>query len=483
VIPLTLAEVAALTSGDLSLACPAGSARSVGPQTAITSVVLDSREASAGSLFLAFPGERADGHDFATAAWQAGASAVLASRPVDVPHILLSEGTDMTAALGRIAAEVIRRLPHLRIVAVTGSAGKTTTKDLLASVLPALGPTIAPVGSYNNDLGVPLTICRCEQDTRLLVLEMGARGPGHLARLCAIAPPSIGVALNVGSAHLGEFGSREAIAEAKAEVPRAARDVAVLNADDPLVAAMAGMVSARVVTFGRSQSAQVRALDVTVDAEGKAAFRLTSAGSAADVALRLVGEHHVSNALAAAAVALECGLDLSDVAAALSAAEPRSRWRMEVSDSPAGVTVINDAYNANPESMRAALTTLTARGRAASRRTWAVLGEMAELGPAAESEHQSLGRFAVRSGVSHMIVIGDQAGGIHEGAVAEASWRGNSVHVADVREAIDVLRELARSGDIVLVKASRVAGLERVADALLSDADIGAAENAAGGTG
>jgi UDP-N-acetylmuramoyl-tripeptide--D-alanyl-D-alanine ligase len=333
---------------------------------------------------------------------------------------------------------------------------------------------------------VPLTICRCDEDTRLLVLEMGARGAGHLARLCAIAPPSIGVALNVGSAHLGEFGSREAIAAAKAEVPRAARDVAVLNADDPLVAAMASTVSARVVTFGRNEGAQVRAHEVTVDAEGRAAFRLTAEGSAAHVALRLVGEHHVSNALAAAAVAMECGLALPDVAAALSAAEPRSRWRMEVSDSPAGVTVINDAYNANPESMRAALTTLTARGRSASRRTWAVLGEMAELGPAAEAEHQSLGRFAVRSGVSHMIVISEQAGGIHEGAVAEASWRDNSVHVADVREAIDVLREQVRSGDIVLVKASRVAGLERVAEALLSDAGIGAteqAEKAAGGTG
>jgi UDP-N-acetylmuramoyl-tripeptide--D-alanyl-D-alanine ligase len=490
VIPLTLAEVAALTSGDLHLDCAkrsGGRARSAQPDSRVTAVVIDSREVASGSLFLAFPGERADGHDFASAAWEAGAAAVLATRPVDVPHILLPDTTDttadMTSALGQLAAEVIRQLPGLRVIAVTGSAGKTTTKDLLASVLPTVGPTIAPVGSYNNDLGVPLTICRCDEDTRLLVLEMGARGSGHLARLCAIAPPSIGVVLNVGSAHLGEFGSREAIAAAKSEVARAARDVAVLNADDPLVAAMAADARVPVVTFGRATSAQVRAEDVRVDDEGRATFRLRAGGGTADVALRLVGEHHVGNALAAAAVALQCGLDLPAVATALSAAEPRSRWRMEVSDSSSGVTVINDAYNANPESMRAALTTLTTRGRTSSRRTWAVLGEMAELGPTAETEHQSLGRFAVRSGVSHMIVVGDHAGGIHAGAVAEASWQENSMHVADVQEAIDVLREQVRSGDIVLVKGSRVAGLERVAEALLSDSAIGAAGKAVGGAG
>jgi UDP-N-acetylmuramoyl-tripeptide--D-alanyl-D-alanine ligase len=484
VIPLTLAEVAGLTSGDLHLDCPAspgGRPRSTEPSTPVTGIVIDSRQVASGSLFLAFPGERVDGHDFATAAWEAGAAAVLATRPVDVPHILLPESTDMTAALGRIAAEVIRRLPNLRIIAVTGSTGKTTTKDLLASVLPALGPTVAPVGSYNNDLGVPLTICQCDEGTRLLVLEMGARGSGHLARLCSIAPPSIGVVLNVGSAHLGKFGSREAIAAAKAEVVSAARDVAVLNADDTLVAAMEASVSAPVVTFGRADAADVRAEDVSLDDEGRAAFLLVAGGAGADVALRLVGAQHVSNALAAAAVALQCGMPLPEVAAALSAAQPRSRWRMEVRDSATGVTVINDAYNANPESMRAALTTLTARGRTSRRRTWAVLGEMAELGPAAEAEHQSLGRFAVQSGVSHMIVIGDHAGGIHAGAVAEASWQGNSVHVADVHEAIDVLREQVRSGDIVLVKGSRVAGLERVAEVLLSDAAIGTAEQAPGG--
>jgi UDP-N-acetylmuramoyl-tripeptide--D-alanyl-D-alanine ligase len=477
VIPLTLAEVAALTSGDLHMNCPTtpgNRVRTAERHAHVTGVTIDSREVTEGSLFLAFPGERADGHDFAGAAWEAGAAAVLATRPVDVPHILLPQSMDMTVALGRIAAEVIRRLPGLRVIAVTGSSGKTTTKDLLASLLPALGPTVAPVGSYNNDLGVPLTICRCDENTRLLVLEMGARGSGHLARLCAMAPPSIGVVLNVGSAHLGEFGSREAIAQAKSEVASAAKDVAVLNADDPLVAAMAEPLTVPVMTFGRDVSAQVRAEDVRVDDEGRAAFRLTVGAAAADVKLRLVGEHHVSNALAAAAVALQCGLDLPSVADALSTAEPRSRWRMEVRESAAGVTVINDAYNANPESMRAALTTLAARGQVSSRRTWAVLGEMAELGESAESEHLSLGRFAVRSGVSRMIVIGEHAGGIHAGAVAEASWGEDSMHVADVQEAIDVLREQVRSGDVVLVKGSRVAGLERVAEALLSDADLGA---------
>ena len=242
---------------------------------------------------------------------------------------------------------------------------------------------------------------------------MGARGRGHIARLCAIAPPSIGVVLNVGSAHLGEFGSRQAIAESKGELAEAARDVAVLNADDPLVAAMAARSPARVVTFGESADAQVRAEDIDLDDAGRAGFTLVSPQGSAATRLQLIGAHQVSNALAAAAVALECGRTPAQVAEAWPAAGPRSRWRMEVATGPGGLTVVNDAYNANPESMRAALKTLALLGKPApgrdARRTIAVLGPMYELGPTTLDEHDAIGRLAVRLGIDKVIVVGPDA--------------------------------------------------------------------------
>ncbi|MDQ1630961.1 MAG: UDP-N-acetylmuramoyl-tripeptide--D-alanyl-D-alanine ligase, partial [Frankiaceae bacterium] len=406
-------------------------------------------------------------HDYAAAATAAGAVAVLAARELDVPCVVVDDVQDAMAAL---AAEALRRLPEVRVVALTGSAGKTSTKDLLAGLLGTLGPTVAPPGSFNNDLGVPLTVLSCDESTRYLVLEMGARGLGHIARLCRIAPPSVGLVLNVGSAHLGEFGTREVTAQAKGELAEATRDVAVLNADDPLVAAMASRTSATVRTFGENLAADVRADDIDLDEQGRPVFTLSTGGAGADgesapVALRTFGEHQVPNALAAAAAALACGLDLPAVAAGLSAAESRSRWRMEVTRRADGLTVINDAYNANPESMRAALKALVAM--AAGRRSWAVLGQMAELGPDAPTEHENLGRLAVRLGVDRLVVVGDEAGRLHAGAVLEGSWSGESVHVADLEAAVALLADEVGADDVVLVKGSRVAGLERVAAALL----------------
>ncbi len=455
---MTAAHVAAAVAGRLEPA-------SAGDLTVAGPVVVDSRAAGPGSVFAAVRGERADGFDFVAAAAAAGAVLALATRPApELPTVVVD---DVVAALGLLARASLDGLPDVEVVAVTGSSGKTTTKDLLASVLSRAGETVAPPGSYNNEIGLPLTVLAAGPKTRFLVLEMGARGVGQLRALTGTAPPGVGVVLNVGTAHLGEFGSRESIALAKGELVEALPPggLAVLNADDPMVLAMADRTVARVETFGRSEAAHVRAEDVELDA-GRPTFRLVAPTGTADVALRLVGEHQVANALAAAAVALHEGMSVADVAVALTEAEPVSRWRMEVTDRPDGVTVVNDAYNANPESMRAALKALVALG-AGGRRTWAVLGEMRELGPDSIAEHDALGRLAVRLDVRRLVVVGEGARPMHLGAGMEGSWGDESVFVPDADAAVALLRAELRPGDVVLVKASRAAGLERVAEALL----------------
>ena len=466
-IRMTVGEIAALVGG--RLAGPAGA------DVAVTApVTVDSRAATPGGLFAAFAGEHADGHDFAAAAVDAGAVAVLGTRAIDdLPCIVVS---DVTAALGALARALLDRLPDLTVVGITGSAGKTTTKDLVAQVLTGLGPVIAPPGSFNNEIGLPLTVLRADDITRHLVLEYSARGIGHIRYLTGIAPPRVAAVLNVGSAHLGEFGSREAIAEAKGELVEAlpTDGVAVLSADDRLVAGMAARTRAPVTTFGEAATADVRAGDVWLDGLARPRFRLLAGGASHDVALRLSGRHMVANALAAAAVAWRCGLPVADIAAALDAARPASRWRMEVTDRPDGVTVVNDAYNANPESARAALDALAAIA-GGSRRSWAVLGLMAELGDAAPEAHRALGTYAAGLGIDRVVAVGPGAAGVHAGAGER------SVTVDGVAAATELLRRELRPGDVVLVKASRAAGLERVADALLVDAgaDADGAQEAA----
>lgn len=458
-IPTSLREVAAATGGTL--------VDVVDPEAAVLGpVVSDSREVRAGSLFVALPGSRVDGHAFARDAAAAGAVAVLATHPVGTPAVVVD---DVLLALGRLARAHLDRLPHATVVAVTGSAGKTTTKDLLAELLEPLGPTVAPPGSLNNELGLPLTVLRADEATRFLVLEMGARAESHIAYLCDIAPPRVGVELLVGTAHLGEFGGQEAIASAKAELVRAlpADGVAVLNDDDPLVAAMASLATGRVLRFGTGATADVRAVDVTADAQGRARFRLVTSDGTCPVSLRLVGVHHVTNALAAAATAWVLGLPVERIGRLLSDAQPRSRWRMEVTERPDGVVVVNDAYNASPESVRAALQTLKVIGE--GHRTWAVLGEMRELGAAATAEHDAIGRLAVRLDVSRLVVVGEAARPIHLGAQLEGSWGEESVFVPDAAAAVTLLSRELQPGDVVLVKASRAVGLERVAEALLGE--------------
>ncbi|WP_159941183.1 MULTISPECIES: UDP-N-acetylmuramoyl-tripeptide--D-alanyl-D-alanine ligase [unclassified Nocardiopsis] len=480
-IALTLDRIAEITQTAIG-----GSAR---PEAVVDGpVVIDSRQAAPGALFVALGGERVDGHDFAASAAAAGAAAALVSRPVDAPH-LLAEGGDggVVDALTRLAHHVALELSDPRrgaeraeIVAVTGSSGKTTTKDLIAQVVSRTGPTVAPAGSFNNEIGHPLTVLRADTGTRNLVLETAARGIGHIAHLCRIAPPRIGVVLNVGSAHMGEFGGRDAIAKAKGELveslppggeQRGSGGVAVLNEDDPRVRAMASRTRARVVTYGLAEEARVRATDVVIRETGAPSFTLNLDGRRARVDLALVGAHQVSNALAAAAVADELGMDIADIAEALGAAVPASRWRMEVTEH-AGATLVNDAYNANPESMRAALTTLEALSR--DRRSIAVLAHMAELGADGRVEHERIGELAARAGVAHLIVVGEEAEGIAVGAEDAAGrglWEGECVRVADARAAAEALRERLRTGDVVIVKGSRVAALERVID-LITQGDV-----------
>jgi UDP-N-acetylmuramoyl-tripeptide--D-alanyl-D-alanine ligase len=461
-MPLRMAEVAAAVGGRLD--------GGTDPAAEVRAITIDSRAVAPGALFVALAGTRTDGHDHAAAAVAAGAVGVLAARPVGIPAVIVDGGdAGVVAALGRLARAVIDRLPATTVIGITGSSGKTSTKDLLADLLRRLGPTVAAPGSYNNDIGHPLTVLRADATTRFLALECSARGIGHIARLVAIAPPSIGVVLNVGTAHLGEFGSLAAIAQAKGELVESlpVEGIAVLNADDPAVAAMADRTRARVVTFGCSPTAAVRADDVTLDAVGRPAFGLIAAGERVPVQLGLYGEHHVSNALAAAAVARAVGMPLADIAAGLAAARPASRWRMEVTQRADGITVVNDAYNANPESMRAALKALAAMS--VGRRSWAVLGEMGELGAAAAEAHDAIGRLVVRLNISRLVAVGPPARLISGGAALEGSWDNESVAVPDVDAALALLRAELAPGDVVLVKASRAAGLERLAAALLAD--------------
>ncbi|MFI0407041.1 UDP-N-acetylmuramoyl-tripeptide--D-alanyl-D-alanine ligase [Actinomadura sp. 3N508] len=456
-IPLPLSTIAEITGGTRH-----------GPPDVMVSgpVVIDSRAVEQGALFAAFKGERADGHDFASGALAAGAAAVLAQRPVDGPCVVAADVQD---ALGRLARGVLERLPAATVIAVTGSAGKTSTKDLIGQVAGRAGPTVFPPGSFNNELGLPLTVLRADESTRHLVLEMGARGIGHISYLTGIARPDVGVVLNVGTAHVGEFGSRENIARAKGEIVEAVPPggTAVLNADDPLVAAMASRTRGEVVTFGRSPGADVRAEDETLDEQGRATFTLVTPEGSAPVALRLFGSHAVPNALAAAAAVRAAGMAAADIAAGLSEAGPVSRWRMEVTERADGVTVVNDAYNANPDSTRAALDVLAHMAR--GRRALAVLGEMAELGDSSAAEHAKIGEHAARHGVACLVVVGANAAAIADGARQVGSWTGECVQVDDVGAAVAALSGRLAPRDVVLVKASRVAGLERVAAAILAE--------------
>ena len=470
-IPMALHEVAAVVDGEVA-------DEPSYPVTISGDPFADSRRVVAGGLFVAVAGERVDGHEYAADAVAGGAAAVLAARPVGVPSIVVD---DPVLALGHLAHHVLGRLPALRVVGITGSSGKTSTKDIVAQLLERAGETVAPTGSYNTELGVPLTALRVRETTAYLVAEMGARAGGHIAYLASMVRPTVGVVLNVGAAHLGEFGDQDGIAAAKGELVEAlpASGLAVLNADDVRVAAMRDRTSATVVTFGTATDADLRVTSLRTDDLGQPLFTLHARADSAEVVLPLAGEHQALNAAAAAAVALGLGMHFADVVETLRTVRARSPWRMEIAPAAGGVTVINDAYNANPDSMRAALRALADLGRRRSERgrTFAVLGEMKELGPAGPGEHDAIGRLAVRLDVSRLVVVGEEARPIHHGARSEAASDEKSVCVPDVDAAVGFLRAALRPGDLVLVKASRAAGLERVAAALM-DTGAGADSSA-----
>lgn len=448
-IALSLAEISDVVGGEVV----------GGDETVIVDgpVVQDGREAGPGGLYVAFVGERSDGHDHAAQAGENGAVAVLGSRPTSLPTVVVE---DVQHALQQLAAHVVARLRSagdLTVLAVTGSQGKTSTKDLLAAVLDTVAPTVATRGSYNNEIGMPLTALRSDATTRFLLLEMGARGEGHIAELAALAAPDVSMVLNVGQAHLGEFGSREAIAQAKGELVEALTPsgTAVLNIDDDKVAAMASRTVGRVVTFGQERDADVRVEELTLDRLSRASFVLATADGRVPVTLRLVGAHQALNAAAAAAAALAVGVPISQVAEALGAVAELSSWRMELHELASGVTLLNDAYNANPESMRAGLDALAVIGAdPAVRRTVAILGEMRELGETSAAEHRAIGEYAAALGIDEVVAVGEPARDI------------GGTFVADNAAASAWVSENVGPGDAVLFKASNGVRLFEVADEL-----------------
>jgi len=464
-IALTLAEIASAVGGSLRL-----DAADAAPETVIDgAVTTDSREIGPGDVFFAKRGEFDDGHRFAPAAVERGAALLVVEHPLDlaVPQIVVGDTVD---ALGALATEVVRRvraLGRLRIVGVTGSNGKTTTKNLLRAVLERVGPTVAARASFNNEVGAPVTMLELTEETRFLVAEMGASAVGEIARLVRMARPDIGIVLKVGLAHAGGFGGIEQTVRAKAEMVTdlLETDVAVLNADDPRVVPMAGLTAARATWFGLGPNADVRATELSAHARGTDFTVVVPGGESARVHFGVLGEHHVMNALAAIAASVELGVPLSAVVEALESVTLAERWRMQLMGGRDGITVINDAYNASPDSMAAALKTL-AQVQAPGTRTIAVLGEMSELGEFSGEEHDRIGLLAVRLGISQLVVVGQGARRLHISAINEGSWDGESAFVETADEAYDLVVATARPGDTVLVKSSNAAGLRLLGDRL-----------------
>ncbi|MFI7579928.1 UDP-N-acetylmuramoyl-tripeptide--D-alanyl-D-alanine ligase [Kocuria sp. M1N1S27] len=492
-IEITAAQLAQITGGR-AVGAPAGEA-------VVRHVATDSREARPGTLFVAKPGEVTDGHEFVGAAFAAGAVLALVEHEVadaagaTYPGVLVPDAVE---AMGRLAAWVVAQLRahhEVKVIAVTGSVGKTTTKDLLRGIFAAEGPTVAPRGSYNGEVGVPLTVFEAGPDTRFLIIEMGATRIGNIDYLCRMVRPDVGVVLCVGSAHAGEFGGVANIARAKGELVESLRadGVAVLNDDDVLVRRMHRRTAAPVLFFGESPAnalpdvpaLRVHASGVRLGDAGNPEFVLhLPDGSEHRIVSRLMGEHHVTNLLAAASAAFVAGVAPERIAASLNAQGAASRWRMERTERADGVTVVNDAYNANPQSMRAALQTLAQLGRGAGgsapRRTWAVLGGMLELGDSTVEEHDALGRMVVRLNISKLIAVGDLARPVYDAAQLEGSWGNEATWAATPEDAEEILRQELAPGDVVLFKSSNAAGLRILGDRVAAGTPAGAGGPAPG---
>jgi UDP-N-acetylmuramoyl-tripeptide--D-alanyl-D-alanine ligase len=445
-ITLTAGEIALLVGGEVF--CDKDLLISKAP-------VFDSRVATPGCFFLALKGENADGHEFAADAYRNGSMFSLTSQRIDGPCIVVK---DVLEALSILAAFVRKRLDKLVVIGITGSQGKTSTKDLLTHMLGAVGPTVAPAGSFNNDLGLPITLLECDDRTRFCILEMGARHMGDIARLCEIAKPNIGVVLTVGTAHIGEFGSREVIAQTKGElIASLDKDgTAILGTYDEFTPKMASLHQGQVILFGEKADIQVRAADVEMR-EGRPHFDLVTPAGRDAVGMRAVGAHQVANALAVAAVGTALALPLELIASSLSTAEISSKWRMELHES-ADLLIINDAYNANPESMSAAMRALVLFAQERGGSAWAFVGKMNELGQTQAPQSAAIGALAVELGIDHLVEINAPEYGEPVGAMV--------IHQRPTIESALDLVDYFAPGDVVLVKASRSQGFEVLAESL-----------------
>lgn len=439
------------------------------PARRVKGVSTDTRSLKDGELFVALKGERYDGHAFLQTARMAGAAGAVVSRRnrtwrqfvarrADFPILIVNDSLE---ALGDIAAMVRDGLDVIA-VGITGSTGKTCTKDFLTSILSRCSKVASPEGSYNNEIGVPLTVIGTKAGDKVLVAEMGARRVGDIDRLTGIVKPEAGIITNVGVAHLELFGGREAVLDAKSELARALPPTGTLfvNLDDPASEKLLARTAARVFTFGTRNGADYRARGIEVDRRGRATFSIEGRGLEARVALKTPGRHQVSNALAAAACASQLGASKNDIIKGLEHAK-LSSWRMECVEAPGGYLVINDAYNANPQSMAAAIETLS--DIAAGRRTIAVLGEMRELGEGSADFHREVGETLARSGADLLIAVGRGARCYAEAWVEQGLPRGSIFSCAGPGRACEILSQIVEPGDVVLVKASRAVGLEKVA--------------------
>ena len=460
-IRLQLAEIAVLVEGEL-----------IGDDALVFgSVETDSRLIQSGSLFFAKPGEVTDGHNFVESAKSLGAVGAVVERilpGINLPQILV---TDVVVALGKLAAGVlskVRESSELKVIGITGSNGKTSTKNMLGTILKHFGPTVSPIESYNNEVGAPISILKIDESTKFLVVELGAGGIGSIAYLAHIAKPDIGVVLKVGLAHAGAFGGIEVTAQIKAELVRALTpgSTFIYNADDAEVSKMTELTLAKKVSFGTNSAAEYRFDNVELSINGTTADVHLPDGSVEKITLKILGEHQLMNATAALAVADQLGLSVKDSLRSLAALPLAERWRMQLSTREDGVSIINDAYNASPDSMRAALQTLAHLGKS-GRRTIAVLGEMAELGEYSREAHDQVGRLVVRYNIDQLVVVGSAAKLIHMGAMQEGSWDGESIFFESSSDALPYIREMLEAGDIVLVKSSKSANLRHLGDDLL----------------
>lgn len=456
-ISLSIAEIAQAMNGTILRGNP--------DQIISGPVETDSRLIVLGGIFFAKIGEHEDGHDYVASALAAGAALAIVSRSLSDVAIDQIKVSDTVAALSQLAKFVLERVRsagQLKVIGITGSNGKTSTKNMLEKILSNRGETVAPVASFNNEVGLPLTVLRLTSSTKYLILEMGAAGVGSIERLASWTLPDIGIQLKVGMAHAGEFGGIEITEKIKAEMMPFIQTSAILNFDDPRVRLFA--FDGKRVGFGMAADSDFRLISTEISLAGTI-LKFEHQSNQYTVTLKILGEHQAMNVLAAIAAANELNVSVDDSILALSKMELAERWRMQLIKSPNGYWVINDAYNASPDSMRAALQTLAVLGRS-GHKTIAVLGYMAELGEFSNDEHDSIGRLVVRLNIDQLFVVGQEAKLIHMAASQEGSWDGESVFIDSISNAVEIIGDRLEPGDIVLVKASNIAGLRFLGDDL-----------------